>query len=276
MKKAPLVSVIVPTKNEEQNIVRCLKSIQKQTYETIEILLVDNFSTDKTLEVSKKFVTKQFKCGDERSQQRNFGAQKAKGQWLLFIDADMELSKDVIEECVRRTQKQIVSPIITITEKGVGTTFWGKALALEKNCYRYTFWLQAARFFPRKYFLDLNGYDKTLVAGEDWDITQRFRDAGLPNISTKYSYITHYEPKISLFRLLKKEIFYITHIDKYAAKHPLSFSYQGSLLYRMFLWTRCWKVLLGNPILTSSFIFYKFLVWIIWQFYKKKHKNNYW
>ncbi len=272
MKKNPLVSVIIPTKNEEKNIVRCLKSIKKQKYhESIEIILVDNNSVDKTVEFAKPYITKVITKGPERSAQRNVGARMAKGKWLLFIDADMELSPDVIEECLGLAKNRTLTPIVTITEQSIGATFWGKALALEHNCYKYTFWLQAARFFPKQYFLKLGGYDENLVAGEDWDITERFRDEGLPNLYTKHSYLTHHEPEVSLLNLLKKEIFYIKHINKYAQKHPLSFSYQGSLLYRMFLWTRHWGELLGHPILTLGFMWYKFLVWLIWQ--RQRNKN---
>lgn len=271
MRKTPLVSVVIPTKNEEKNIVRCLKSIKKQKYNGgIEIILVDNYSQDKTVELAKPYVTKVTTKGRERSTQRNIGARQAKGKWLLFIDADMELSPDIIEECLSLSRNRIVSPIITITEQGLGTTFWGKALALERNCYRYTFWLQAARFFPRNYFLKLGGYDERLVAGEDWDITQRFRDHGLPNLFTRHSYITHYEPEITLSQLLQKETFYIEHITKYAIKHPLSFSYQGSLLYRMFLWTRSWGDLIRDPVHTFAFLWYKFIVWVMWQGYRRK------
>lgn len=273
MKNYPLVSVIIPTKNEEHNILRCLKSVKRQNYEgKIEILLVDNHSSDKTVEVAKPYVSKVFIQGLERSSQRNIGAKKAKGKWLLFLDADMELSETVVKECVELSNNRLVDPIIAITEKGVGHTFWGKALALERVAYAYTFWLQAARFFPRKYFLKYGGYDEALIAGEDWDITERLRGEGLPNLYTKRSLITHHESDMPLLKLLEKEMFYIKHIDKYAQKHPLAFSYQGSLLYRMFLWTRHWSELIRHPILTIGFFWYKFIVWIMWQRGRRKLK----
>jgi glycosyltransferase involved in cell wall biosynthesis len=275
MRKNTIISVIIPTKNEEKNILRCLKSIKQQKFEGIlEVILVDNNSKDRTVELAKKHVDKIIIAGPERSAQRNTGAKAAHGEWLLFLDADMELSKDTIEECHRLTKNRIVTPIVTITEQSIGTTFWGKALALEHNCYKYTFWLQAARFFPKKHFLNLGGYDEDLIAGEDWDITERFRNEGLPNLYTKYSYLTHHEPDVSLFNLLKKEMFYIKHINKYAKKHPLSFSYQGSLLYRFFLWTRHWRELLRQPILTMAFLSYKLLVWTMWQWHRRKFETR--
>ncbi|OGH20054.1 MAG: hypothetical protein A3D74_03985 [Candidatus Levybacteria bacterium RIFCSPHIGHO2_02_FULL_37_13] len=275
MNKKTQVSIIVPTKNEEGNILRCIRSIRQQKFDgTLEIILVDNNSEDKTVEIAKKLVDKIIIAGPERSTQRNVGAKSAHGDWLLFLDADMELSRNVIEECLSLTKNRIVTPIITITEQGKGATFWGKALALERNCYQYTFWLQAARFFPKKFFLKVGGYDVNLVAGEDWDITERFRNEGLPNLYTKHSYLTHHEPQTSLFELLKKEMLYIKHIDKYAKKHPLSFSYQGSLLYRMFLWTRHWGELLRHPILTTAFFSYKLLVWFMWQWHRRKFETR--
>lgn len=269
--KEPLLSIIIPTKNEEKNITRCLRSIKKQTYKGhIEIILVDNHSEDRTVAIATPYVSEVIIAGPERSAQRNVGAQRARGKWLLFVDADMELSPDVLEECLTLTQERVIEPIIAITEKGVGHTFWGKALALERNCYVYTFWLQAARFFPRHYFLKYGGYDETLVAGEDWDITQRLRDVGLPMLMTKQSYIIHHEPKLSFIQLMRKELYYTQHIDNYAVRHPLPFSYQGSLLYRTFVWSRSWHTLIQHPILTSAFLAYKLFIWFFWQFYKRR------
>ncbi len=60
MKKNPLVSVTITTKNEEKNIENCLKSILEQSYKNIEIIVVDNNSTDKTKEIALKYTQK---CG---------------------------------------------------------------------------------------------------------------------------------------------------------------------------------------------------------------------
>ena len=68
-----LVSVVVTTKNEQANIERCLESICIQTYEPIEIIVVDNGSTDLTKTIASRFTTNVFDHGPERSSQRNFG-----------------------------------------------------------------------------------------------------------------------------------------------------------------------------------------------------------
>ncbi|MBA7695274.1 Poly(ribitol-phosphate) beta-N-acetylglucosaminyltransferase TarS [subsurface metagenome] len=82
----PSVSVIITTKNEEKNIENCLKSIKSQTYpqEKIEIVIVDNNSTDSTVKIAKKFTDKVYNKGPERSVQRNFGIEKASGKYILM------------------------------------------------------------------------------------------------------------------------------------------------------------------------------------------------
>ena len=73
MMTPPLVSIIVTTKNEEKNIAYCLTSITEQTYSHLEVILVDNNSSDKTREIALEFTDKIFNKGPERSAQRNYG-----------------------------------------------------------------------------------------------------------------------------------------------------------------------------------------------------------
>lgn len=94
-----LVSVIITTRNEEKNIERCLKSIKAQSYplEEIEIIVVDNNSVDKTKDIAYKCTAKVYDFGPERSAQRNYGVGKSEGKYILYLDADMNLSEKVIE-----------------------------------------------------------------------------------------------------------------------------------------------------------------------------------
>jgi glycosyltransferase involved in cell wall biosynthesis len=271
MKRNPLVSVVIPTRNEEKNILRCLKSLKKQKNSgTIEIILVDNHSEDSTLSLAGPYVSRTIVAGPERSRQRNIGAKHASGKWLLFLDADMQARSNLLGECLSLAQETISAPIIVVDEFSKGYNFLGRALALERNCYRGTpSLLLAARFFYRSHFLALGGYDETLVAGEDWDLTQRFLKKGAPIKMTRKTYVYHHEPKASLITLLKKEIYYIKHIGRYAKKQPTAFSYQGSFLYRGFLWIRNWRKLIKYPFLTATFLGYKFVVWLMWTWYKK-------
>lgn len=266
MKKRPIVSIVIAIKNEEKNILDCIRSIKKQQgSKNIEIIIVDNYSKDKSIEIAKPYVDKIVVSGPERSSQKNLGAKSAAAAWLLFLDADMRLSKKIISECFEFTRLSYFPPIIALNEEAKGSSFWGKALALERRTYKSSpSWIVAARFFPKHLFLKLGGFDKNLVAGEDWDLTQRFLKAGVPMFLTKKSTIIHNESELPLWELLKKEAYYIRNIGKYAKKQPLAFSYQQSLLYRGFVWTRAWRILVKEPVLTVAFLFYKFIVWCMW------------
>ena len=83
-KEGPSVSVIVPTKNSERTIERCLKSIKEQNYKNIELIVVDNYSEDKTFEIANKYADKIIKKGPERSVQRNYGAKISSIKYYYF------------------------------------------------------------------------------------------------------------------------------------------------------------------------------------------------
>src|SRR5687768_15825564 len=100
--KTPQVSVIITTKNEVAILETLLKSLTTQTYSNTEIIIVDNHSTDNTAKLSKKYTENFFLFGPERSAQRNFGAKNSKGTFLFFLDADMELTPRVIEDCTEK------------------------------------------------------------------------------------------------------------------------------------------------------------------------------
>lgn len=97
------ISAVVQTLNEEKNIVRCLESIQKLADE---IVVVDDGSTDKTLEIAKKFGAKIFhhQSAGFVEAGRNFAIEKATGDWILVIDADEEIPKTLV-----KTLKEIIS-----------------------------------------------------------------------------------------------------------------------------------------------------------------------
>lgn len=99
----PKLSVVILTKNEEQNIERCLRSVAFAD----EIILIDDESTDKTMEIAKKYKVQIFKhkLEDNFSAQRNFGLKKAKGEWILYVDADEEVAPFLFEEIINAVKK---------------------------------------------------------------------------------------------------------------------------------------------------------------------------
>jgi len=95
-----MISVTILTKNEEQNLPKCLESIRKLADE---IIIVDDNSTDKTVEIAKNFGVKVFthSLNNNFAQQHNFALRQAQGDWVLSIDADEvvspELKKEIME-----------------------------------------------------------------------------------------------------------------------------------------------------------------------------------
>lgn len=102
-KNKDLISIIVPMYNVENTIEKCVKSILEQTYENIEIILVNDGSTDNTLKVCQKYqdnskviiINKQ---NEGVSEARNCGIEKANGKYIVFIDADDYIEKNMVKE----------------------------------------------------------------------------------------------------------------------------------------------------------------------------------
>lgn len=256
MKKKNLVSVIITTKNEEDVIEILLKSLGKQTYKNTEIILVDNQSTDKTLKIVSAFrKVKVFDKGPERSAQRNYGAKKSIGDFLLFLDADMRLSPKVIEACVKVAELKRNIGSIIIPEQSIAFTFWEKVKAFERSFYneRGDSITDAARFFKKVAFNKAGGYDETITGPEDWDLPETIRELGYADsrISEK---IYHLERATSLVELFKKKFYYGIYVDKYLKKHNISIISPKTVYFLRPLFYKNWKRLLSHPLLATGMI----------------------
>lgn len=257
---SPLVSVIVPTKNSERTIKTCLNSIRNQSYSTIEIIVVDNNSADRTKEISFQFTRDVFDKGPERSAQRNYGAQRAKGGYLLFIDSDMKLSENVILDCVRKMQENQNLKAIAIPEESFGEGFWAQCKKLERSFYIGVDWMEAARFFRREVFMEMGGYNESLVGGDDYDLAQgietRYGDQSIGHID---DLIYHNEQRLSLKRICGKKFYYGGTLDAYRSvkTNVNKFAKQSSvgLRYRLFFSNP--KKLLQNPLIGWGMLFMK-------------------
>lgn len=102
----PVVSVIIPAYNTEKYVGDCLKSLKGQTYTEIEIIVVDDGSTDATNSICKDYERedKRFKVITKNnsgvSDSRNKGMQRAEGKYIVFVDSDDYVAQDYIETLV--------------------------------------------------------------------------------------------------------------------------------------------------------------------------------
>jgi glycosyltransferase involved in cell wall biosynthesis len=236
----PLVSVIVPTKNSARFLKACLSSIQAQTYPATELIVVDNNSNDNTTTIARQYTDKVYNYGPERSAQRNFGAKAARGRYLLFIDSDMELSPDIIQDCVGQLLQDPQAKAVILPEESFGEGFWAQCKRLERSFYVGVDWLEAARFFEKTVFDVVGGYDERMVSGEDWDLSQRAERLGTIVRTSKF--IKHNEGKLRLVQTLKKKYYYSKKLARYLGSNSSDkTALQTSLIVR-------YKLYLSQPI----------------------------
>src|SRR4030067_364405 len=110
--KPPLVSIIVPTRNSQATIERCLLSIRKQDYANLEIIVVDNYSRDRTRQLAEKYADKIFLKGPERGAQVNFGVGEAAGKYVYRVDSDFVLSSSIVTEAVEMREQHGFDAIV--------------------------------------------------------------------------------------------------------------------------------------------------------------------
>lgn len=301
----PLVSVVITTKNEEKNIETCIKSILAQTYpqESIEIIVVDNNSTDKTKELAQKYTQKVFNKGPERSAQRNYGLlEKSSGGYLLYLDADMILAPNIIENCMRTVTTNPNFVALHISEVVLGKKYFSKVRRFERSFYDGTV-IDGARFFKKDVLKKVNGFDETMSGPEDWDLDKKLKRLGKigmldrtqypENVTTWALYgfikergvypkdygcvIYHNESEFDLKKYLAKKAYYAKSFDGYVAKwgkDDPDIKKQLGMVYRffgVFVENGKWRRILSCPCLSAGVFILKFLVGL--SYYKSRGKN---
>lgn len=254
----PKVSIIISTKNSAEMIAGCLASIKAQTYENIEIIVVDHpLTVDHTFQIAQRYTDKVFKHGEERCSQRNYGASIARGKYLLIIDSDMELSPGVVAACVSQMGADRELAGVVIPEESFGQGFWAQCKKLERSFYLGVDWIEAARFFRREDFITIGGYNEQLIMGEDWDLAQRL--SGLGKTGRIIEFIYHNEGRIDLIKTLKKKLYYAGIFKKYAfhTQSSADFSRQSSVWQRYGLFFSQPGKLMANPALGIGMLFMK-------------------
>jgi glycosyltransferase involved in cell wall biosynthesis len=215
----PLVSVIVPTYNSQKTIQQCLQSIELQNYRNTETIVVDRHSTDETVQTASWLNAKILLTTRERSTAKNIGAQRASGDFLLFLDSDMELDPGTLEECVELCIKRGFDAV-TIPLKAQATGFLATCRKIDRGLYDNDPNLfQMPRFFGKRAFLSVHGFDEELVCGEDFDLARRYEKQGY-RIGVAVSPIKHLEGQLSLRKIVMKDYYYGKSLIPFFSKEP--------------------------------------------------------
>lgn len=240
--KSVLVSVVVPTKDVERTLRRCLASIRSQTYPSIELVVVDNFSADRTFEVAQELADTAVQAGPERSAQRNLGIELATGEFILWIDADMVLTPHVVADAVSAAAAA-GSTAVFIPEQTVGSGFWTACRALERRCYIGVELIEAPRLIRREWFVRHGGFVQDVAGQEDADVRMRLLRDGhrMPHIDTV---ILHDEGHLTLGFILRKRYYYGKSLPAYNRAQPGAIAAQGMATLR--------AMVTGMPVLAQQ------------------------
>ncbi|MBM3897682.1 MAG: glycosyltransferase [Thaumarchaeota archaeon] len=134
----PLVSIIVPFRNEETNLPNLFSSIAQQNYPNLEIILVDDQSSDKSHQIAKDFESKHKNCRVVSVKEKpegwtgktwacEEGFRNSNGEWLLFTDADVEFEKSVISKALGFAISNKID-VLTLMPRMLCQSFWSKVI----------------------------------------------------------------------------------------------------------------------------------------------------
>ena len=172
-----MLSIIIPTLNEEELLPKLLRSIKRQTFSDSEIIIADADSTDGTKEIAKKFGAKLVK-GGLPAVGRNQGAKASKGDLLLFLDADVILPDMFLEKMVKEFERKNLNVASILIDP---QTSKKKIKLFFDYFYNYPV-KKLEKFFPygmMAYLIEKNlhekikGFDERIKLAEDIDYLRR-------------------------------------------------------------------------------------------------------
>jgi glycosyltransferase involved in cell wall biosynthesis len=187
----PLFSVVIPVRNDEKNIAKCLAALRQLNFSSslYEVIVVDNGSTDRTADVAKSFQSSYSsfqllaRPNATISAVRNTGAAVASGRYLVFLDSDCEPRPDWLANAFQ-----------TISSGTTGA-FGAYYLVPENSSWIARHWYQdweakapgEVSFLPsgdlfvsKEIFEHIKGFDEAIQTNEDFELCQRIRAAGFP------------------------------------------------------------------------------------------------
>ena len=175
--KTPIISVVVPTLNEKEDLPVLLQSLEKQTFTEFEIIVADAGSRDGTKGIAREHGGKVVK-GGMPGVGRNRGADVARGEFLFFFDADVELPPDFLQKALDEMEERFLD-LATCEFKPKSD------LRLDEIMFRFANLTvkmnqdinpRAAGFcifITRRLFRRVGGFDESLKLAEDHDLVQR-------------------------------------------------------------------------------------------------------
>ena len=226
-------SVIIPSYNEAAHIRQCIEGVKANANElvTVEILVVDNGSTDGTIEIVKKLNVKIIENTEGKrksiSTLRNVGARAAQNNILVFLDADMIVPENWLhkaKEYFRSAFEGALGFIENVPSSAgwVGKT-WGNRLSLKRDRVMDVDFLPGRNILVNRHvFEKVGGFDNALSPTEDKDFTFRVLQAGFRAVSVPDVVLVHLGYDRSIWEFLRKEFWRQDNALKFARKQGFS------------------------------------------------------
>ena len=172
----PKVSLIIPIYNNQQTIEKCLDSILKQSFTDYEVVVMNDGSTDRTLEILKTYGRKIQVFSQENQgapAARNNGYKKSAGEYVFFCDADIIMKPDALKKMVRLLDSDdSISYVYSSFRHG-----WKKfnSFDFDPELLRKMPYINTATLIRRQ---DFPGWDESLKKFQDWDLWLTMLEAG--------------------------------------------------------------------------------------------------
>lgn len=249
------MSIIIPTKNSSKTLETCLDSIINQYYKNIEIIIVDNHSTDNTLEIARRYTNAVYLFGPERSFQINYGVRMASGKYIYRVDSDFVLEPNVISEAVTTAESNGYGAIIIHNTSDATVSFWAKVRKFERDMYDFGSddLKIAVRFVRTDVFKSVGGFDTRMISGEDYDLHNRIVEKySVGRINAKEMHLGEYK---SLREVARINYFYGKNTSQFLRIHKSRAFRQVSPFRKIYL--RNYKEFLRHPTLSAGFIIYQ-------------------
>lgn len=237
----PLVSVVIPAFNSGEYVREAIDSVFAQTYSPIEVIVVDDGSTDDTAEKLHSLIKAQkirytFQPNQGLAAARNTGIGLAEGKYLQFLDADDLLAPEKIEKQVKRLES-LAEPSVCGTdfrcfENADASNLFGAdsfkgVFPLRSSERLFEFETVIHRWlFPAALVHAAGGFETNLPATEDWLLLWKLAANGAHLDYLNEPLALYRKHQLSMTadfeRLAKGHLLAIDHVERYQAQHSLS------------------------------------------------------
>lgn len=236
----PLISIIVPCYNQAQYLDECLQSVLDQTFQNWECIIVDDGSPDNTGEIATGWAERNSRFTYYRKENggvsaaRNFGIDKAAGEWILPLDGDDRIGNLYLEEANRYMNTDVELIYCNAEFFGTENRVWKLPAYSFKEMLKHNL-IFCSAFYRKSSFLKTGGYDVTMLKGyEDWEFWINLMNSDTKVLKLDYTGFFYRRKEISRDTLINSDRENLKKIENYIyRKHSLKYISQYGNFFDM-------------------------------------------